>query len=141
MDTEGQDFLGIPSGKDAPPTSPPLDTSDKKTLADGTISRKQALKLMGAGTAAVASLALAGYGGNTPQAKGSSSGSGQPSGRSASLWRGHRPDRKRQHPQAVVRRGSQRLRTTTGLEGVRGLRVGLATEVASPLSAPTLRSL
>jgi CubicO group peptidase (beta-lactamase class C family) len=83
MDTEGQDFLGIPSGKDAPPTSPPLDTS-AKTLADGTISRKQALKLMGAGTAAVASLALAGCGGNTDQAKGSSSGSGQPSGTSTS---------------------------------------------------------
>jgi D-alanyl-D-alanine carboxypeptidase len=83
MDTEGQDFLVIPSGKDAPPTSPPLDTS-AKTLADGTISRKQALKLMGAGTAAVASLALAGCGGNTDQAKGSSSGSGQPSGTSTS---------------------------------------------------------
>ncbi len=81
MDTEGQDFLGIPSGKDAPPTGPPLDAS-AKTLADGTISRGQALKLMGAGTAAVASLALAGCGGNTTQAKGSSSGSGQPSGTS-----------------------------------------------------------
>src|SRR4028118_2146422 len=83
MDTEGQDFLSISSGKDAPPTGPPLETS-AKTLADGTISRKQALKLMGAGTAAVASLALAGCGGNTDQAKGSSSGSGQPSGTSMS---------------------------------------------------------
>src|SRR4028118_668691 len=83
MDTEGQDFLSISSGKDAPPTGPPLETS-AKTLADGTISRKQALKLMGAGTAAVASLALAGCGGNTDQAKGSSSGSGQPSGTSTS---------------------------------------------------------
>jgi hypothetical protein len=76
-----QDFRGIEEGKryvsDAP-ASPPLDTL-AKTLADGTISRKQALKLMGAGTAAVASLALAGCGGKD-QAKEGASGSGEPSG-------------------------------------------------------------
>jgi len=81
MDTEDQDFLGISSGKDAPTTSPPLDTLTK-TLADGTISRKQALKLMGAGAAA--SLALAGCGGDKDQAKGSTSGSREPSGGSTS---------------------------------------------------------
>src|SRR5687768_8876290 len=47
MDTEEQDFLSISSGKDAKTTSPPPDTL-AKTLADGTISRGQALKLMGA---------------------------------------------------------------------------------------------
>ena len=82
MDTKEQDFLGIPSGKDAPTASPPLDTS-AKTLAHGTISRKQALKLMGAGTAAVASLALAGCGGKD-QAKGTASGSRERSGGSTS---------------------------------------------------------
>ena len=55
-----QDVRGIEEGKryvsDAL-ARPPLHTL-AKTLADGTISRKQALKLMGAG-AAVASLALA----------------------------------------------------------------------------------
>jgi hypothetical protein len=45
---EEQDFLGMPSGKVGPTTSPPLDTL-AKTLADGTVSRKQALQLMGAG--------------------------------------------------------------------------------------------
>jgi CubicO group peptidase (beta-lactamase class C family) len=76
-----QDVRGIEEGKryvsDAP-ASPPLDTL-AQTLADGTISRKQALKLMGAGTAAVASLALAGCGGKD-QAKEGASGSGEPSG-------------------------------------------------------------
>jgi D-alanyl-D-alanine carboxypeptidase len=82
MDTQEQDFHGISSGKDAPTTSPPLDTL-AKTLADGTLSRGQALKLMGAGTAAVASLALAGCG-SKDQAKGSSSDSSKPSGGSTS---------------------------------------------------------
>jgi hypothetical protein len=64
LDTqEEQDFLGVSSAKDAPTTNPPPDTLANKR-ADGTISRKQALKLMGAGGgAAVASLALAGCGG------------------------------------------------------------------------------
>src|SRR5919107_4936206 len=83
MDTKEQDFLGISSGKYAPTASPPLDTS-AKTLADGTISRKQALKLMGAGAAAAASLALAGCGGGKDQAKEGASGSGEPSGGSTS---------------------------------------------------------
>ena len=74
MDTqEKQDFLGISSDKDAPTAISPLDTLAKKR-ADGTISRKQALKLMGAG-AAVASLALAGCGGGEDQARESTSGS------------------------------------------------------------------
>src|SRR5215203_7276974 len=72
MFTQEQDFLDMSSGKDAP-TSPPLDTL-AEMLADGTISRRQALKLMGAG-AAVASLALAGCGGGKDQARGSTSGS------------------------------------------------------------------
>ncbi len=86
MDTQEQDFHGISSGKDAPTTSSPLDTL-AKTLADGTLSRGQALKLMGAGTAAVASLALAGCGSKDQakdQAKGSSSDSSKPSGGSTS---------------------------------------------------------
>ena len=82
MDTQEQDFHDISSGKEAPTTSSPLDTL-VKTLADGTISRGQALKLMGAGTAAVASLGLVGCG-SKDQAKGGSSGSGQPSGASTS---------------------------------------------------------
>jgi D-alanyl-D-alanine carboxypeptidase len=69
---EEQDFLGISSDKDAPTANPPLDTLPKKR-ANSTISRKQALKLMGAG-AAVASLALAGCGGKD-QARESTSGS------------------------------------------------------------------
>ncbi len=77
MDTEKRDFLGSPSGKDAPTASSLLETSAGR-LADVTLSRKRALKLMGAGAAA-ASLALAGCGSND-QAKGSSSGSGKPSG-------------------------------------------------------------
>jgi CubicO group peptidase (beta-lactamase class C family) len=82
MDTHEQDFLRVSSGKDAPTTSPPLDTL-AKTLADGTISRGQALKLMGAGAAA-ASLTLAGCGGGKDQAKEGASGSGEPSGTSTS---------------------------------------------------------
>jgi hypothetical protein len=78
MDTQEQDFLRVSSGKDAPTTRSLLDTL-AKALADGTISRKQALKLMSAGTAAVASLALAGCGGKN-QAKEGASGSGEPSG-------------------------------------------------------------
>src|SRR5215212_10444261 len=73
MDAPEQDLLCIPSGKDAPTASSPLATSAKR-LADDTISRKQALKLMGAGAAA-ASLALAGCGGGKDRAKGSASGS------------------------------------------------------------------
>jgi D-alanyl-D-alanine carboxypeptidase len=73
LDTEEQYFDDISSGKDAPTTSPLLDTL-ARTLADGTVSRKQALKLMGAG-AAVASLALAGCDGGKDQARGSTSGS------------------------------------------------------------------
>src|SRR5215208_6153259 len=83
MVTEEQDFLGIPSGKVGPTTSPPLDTL-AKTLADGTVSRRQALKLMSAGAAAVASLALAGCGGGKDQARGSTSGSRESSGGSTS---------------------------------------------------------
>jgi D-alanyl-D-alanine carboxypeptidase len=79
MDTEKQDFLGIPSGEDAPTASSPLEPSAGR-LADGTISRKRALKLMGAGAAA-ASLALAGCG-SKDQAKGNSSGSHERSGSS-----------------------------------------------------------
>ena len=78
MDAKGQDFLGMPSGKDAPMASSPLDTLAKR-LADGTLSRRQALKLIGAGAAA-ASLALAGCGGGKDRAKGSASGSAEPSG-------------------------------------------------------------
>ena len=83
MNTEEQAFLGTSSGKDALTTNPPLD-SLAKTIANGTISRKRALKLMGAGAAA-ASLALAGCGGgNKGQARGSTSGSREPSGGSTS---------------------------------------------------------
>jgi D-alanyl-D-alanine carboxypeptidase len=76
MDAQEKDLLCIlsmPSAKDAPTASSPLATSAKE-LANGTMSRKQALKLMGAG-AATASLALAGCGGKD-QANGSDSGSG-----------------------------------------------------------------
>ena len=72
MDAGMQDYLGIPSGNDTPTANSPLDTSAKR-LADGTISRRQALKLMGAGAAA-ASLTLAGCGGGKDQAEGSTSG-------------------------------------------------------------------
>jgi D-alanyl-D-alanine carboxypeptidase len=82
MDTQEQDFHGISSAKDAPTARPPLDTL-AKTLAGGTLSRGEALKLMGAGTAAVASLGLAGCG-SKDQAKGSSSGSRKPSATSTS---------------------------------------------------------
>jgi Beta-lactamase len=81
-----QDVCGIEEAKryvSEAPASPPLDTL-AQTLADGTISRKQALKLMGAGAAAVASLALAGCGGGKDQAKEGASGSGEPSGGSTS---------------------------------------------------------
>ena len=81
MDTEKQDFLGSPSGKDAPAAGSPLETSAWR-IADVSVSRKRALKLMGAGAAA-ASLALAGCGSND-QAKGGSSGSSKPSGGSTS---------------------------------------------------------
>ena len=82
MDTQEQDFLGVPSGKDAPTASSPLETSAGR-LADVTVSRKRALKLMGAGAAA-ASLGLAGCG-SKDQAKGSSSdGSRKSSGTSTS---------------------------------------------------------
>jgi D-alanyl-D-alanine carboxypeptidase len=80
---EEQDLLCIPSGKDTRTASSPLAAS-AKTLADGTISRGQALKLMGAGTAAVASFVLAGCGSGKDQAKGGASGSGEPSGTSTS---------------------------------------------------------
>jgi D-alanyl-D-alanine carboxypeptidase len=76
MDAQEKDLLCIlsmPSAKDAPTASSPLATSAKE-LANGTMSRKQALKLMGGG-AATASLALAGCGGKD-QANGSDSGSG-----------------------------------------------------------------
>jgi D-alanyl-D-alanine carboxypeptidase len=79
MDAEKRDFLGIRSGKDAPTASSPLETSAGR-LADATVSRKRALKLMGAGAAA-ASLALAGCG-SKDQAKGNSSGSREHSGAS-----------------------------------------------------------
>jgi D-alanyl-D-alanine carboxypeptidase len=82
MDAQEQDFLGIPSGKDAPTASSPPDASAKKRLADGTISRGRALKLMGAGAAA-ASLTLAGCGGKD-RAKGNAPGSHEPSGGSTS---------------------------------------------------------
>jgi CubicO group peptidase (beta-lactamase class C family) len=79
MDTEKRDFLGIPSGKGAPTAGSPLEPSAGR-LADVSVSRKRALKLMGAGAAA-ASLALAGCG-SKDQAKGNSSGSSKPSGSS-----------------------------------------------------------
>jgi D-alanyl-D-alanine carboxypeptidase len=66
-------ILSMPSAKGAPSASSPLATS-AKGLANGTMSRKQALKLMGVG-AATASLALAGCGGKE-RANGSDSGSG-----------------------------------------------------------------
>src|SRR5215211_6423249 len=66
-------ILSMPSAKGAPSARSPLATSTKG-LANGTMSRKQALKLMGAG-AATASLALAGCGGKE-RANGSDSGSG-----------------------------------------------------------------
>jgi D-alanyl-D-alanine carboxypeptidase len=66
-------ILSMPSAKGAPSASSPLATS-AKGLANGTMSRKQALKFMGVG-AATASLALAGCGGKE-RANGSDSGSG-----------------------------------------------------------------
>src|SRR5215217_1528434 len=67
-------ILSMPSAKDAPTASSPLATSAEGLANGTTMSRKQALKLMGAG-AATASLALAGCGGKD-QANGSDSGSG-----------------------------------------------------------------
>jgi CubicO group peptidase (beta-lactamase class C family) len=64
----------MPSAKDAPTASSPLARSAKGLANGTTMSRKQALKLMGAG-AATASLALAGCGGKD-RANGSDSGSG-----------------------------------------------------------------
>ena len=82
MDTQEQDFLGIPSGKDAPTASSPLETSARR-LADVTVSRKRALKLMGAGAAA-ASLALAGCGSKDQAKVNSSDSSRKHSGTSTS---------------------------------------------------------
>ena len=85
MDAQGKGLLSIlpmPSAKDAPSASSPLARSAKGLANGTTMSRKQALKLMGAG-AATASLALAGCGGKD-RAKGSASGSGEPSGGSTS---------------------------------------------------------
>src|SRR5215212_8700481 len=67
-------ILSMPSAKGAPTASSPLATSAKGLANGTTMSRKQALKLMGAG-AATASLALAGCGGKE-RANGSDSGSG-----------------------------------------------------------------
>src|SRR5215213_7823112 len=67
-------ILSMPSAKDAPTASSPLATSAEELANGTTMSRKQALKLMGAG-AATASLALAGCGGKD-RANGSDSGSG-----------------------------------------------------------------
>src|SRR5215212_2525855 len=77
MDAQEKGLLCIPSmpsAKGAPTASSPLATSAKGLANDTTMSRKQALKLMGAG-AATASLALAGCGGKD-RANGSDSGSG-----------------------------------------------------------------
>ena len=77
MDAQGKGLLSIlpmPSAKDAPSASSPLARSAKGLANGTTMSRKQALKLMGA-SAATASLALAGCGGKD-QANGSTSGSG-----------------------------------------------------------------
>jgi CubicO group peptidase (beta-lactamase class C family) len=69
-------ILSMPSAKDAPTASSHLARSAKGLANGTTMSRKQALKLMGAG-AATASLALAGCGGKD-RANGSDSGSGEP---------------------------------------------------------------
>src|SRR5688572_16933183 len=133
MDIREQEFLGIASGKDAPTTSRPLDTL-AKTLADGTISRKQALKLMGAGTAAVASLALAGCGGKD-QAKEGASGSGEPSGGSTSnttvAQRGSTPNQGLAEVEAAAKRALEKyhlkavlVRVTKGTEEVATLAMG-----------------
>src|SRR5918999_5399123 len=77
MDEQQKDLLSIlpmPSAKDAPSASSPLARSAKGLANGTTMSRKRALKLMGA-SAATASLALAGCGGKD-QANGSTSGSG-----------------------------------------------------------------
>jgi CubicO group peptidase (beta-lactamase class C family) len=67
-------ILSMPSAKGAATANSHLATSAKGLANGTTMSRKQALKLMGAG-AATASLALAGCGGKD-QANGSTSGSG-----------------------------------------------------------------
>src|ERR671910_1495171 len=135
MDTEEQDFLGISSTKDTPTTSPPLDTV-AKTLADGTISRGQALKLMSAGAASVASLALAGCGGGKDQARGSTSGSRESSGGSTSKATvGHKGSTPKQGLGAEVAAATERamkenhlkaalVRVTTGTEEVATLAMG-----------------
>src|SRR5829696_1335778 len=135
MDTEEQDFLGISSSKDTPTTSPPLDTL-AKTLADGTISRGQALKLMSAGAAAVASLALAGCGGGKYQARGSTSGSRESSGGSTSKATvGQKGSTPKQGLGAEVAAATERamkenhlkaalVRVTTGTEEVATLAMG-----------------
>jgi D-alanyl-D-alanine carboxypeptidase len=135
MDTEEQDFLGISSSKDTPTTSPPLDTL-AKTLADGTISRGQALKLMSAGAAAVASLALAGCGGGKDQARGSTSGSRESSGGSTSKATvGQKSSTPKQGLGAEVAAATERamkenhlkaalVRVTTGTEEVATLAMG-----------------
>jgi D-alanyl-D-alanine carboxypeptidase len=77
MDAQEKGLLRIgsmPSAKDAPSASYPLARSAKRLANGTTMSRKQALKLMGA-SAATASLALAGCGGKE-QTNGSTSGSG-----------------------------------------------------------------
>jgi D-alanyl-D-alanine carboxypeptidase len=133
MDTEEQDFLSISSGKDAKTTSPPPDTL-AKTLADSTISRGQALKLMGA-AGAVASLALAGCGSNKDQAKGSTSGSRQPSGGSTSgttvAQNGSTPKQGHAEVEAAAKRAMEKYhlkallaRVTKGTEEVATLAMG-----------------
>ena len=85
MDAQQKDLpciLSMPSAKGAPSASSPLARSAKRLANGTTMSRKQALKLMGAG-AATASLALAGCGGKD-QANGSDSGSRERSGGSTS---------------------------------------------------------
>ena len=85
MDAQEKDLpciLSMPSAKGAPTASSPLARSAKGLANGTTMSRKQALKVMGAG-AATASLALAGCGGKE-QANGSDSGSRERSGTSTS---------------------------------------------------------
>ncbi len=131
MDTEEQDFLSISSGKDAKTISPPPDTL-AKTLADSTISRGQALKLMGA-AGAVASLALAGCGSNKDQAKGSTSR--QPSGGSTSgttvAQNGSTPKQGHAEVEAAAKRAMEKYhlkallaRVTKGTEEVATLAMG-----------------
>src|SRR5829696_1848325 len=134
MDTEEQDFLSISSGKDAPTTSPPLDTL-AETLADGTISRGQVLKVMSAG-AAVASLALAGCGGGKDQGRASTSGSrGSTSGSTSESTVGQKSATPKQGLGAEVAAAAKRamekyhlkaalVRVTKGTEEVATLAMG-----------------